>query len=80
MIDTEVFSASSIIDYIRPAYLWLFFLIVLVIVFIFTKIILFHLNKYKDYSPLTDLAQRVFRMGMMILYILAAIFLILFSL
>jgi hypothetical protein len=80
MIPVEIFTPSLVISYIRPAYLWLFFLVVLIIVFIFTKIILFHLNKYNEYSPLTNLAQKVFKIGMIILYLLAVFSLILYTL
>jgi hypothetical protein len=80
MLPVEIFSPDYVISYVRPLYLWIFFLAVLVIVFIFSKIIIFHLNKYKEYSPLTNLAQKIFNLGMIILYILAVICVILYTL
>lgn len=61
-------SINSILSYIRPIHLEVFITIIFFIVFIFSIIILFHLNKYRDYNPITIFIEILYLLGIIILF------------
>ncbi len=80
MIQSEVtFSINDILNYVQTPHLAILFLLVFVLTVIFSVAVLWHLNKYKDHSPLTILAELIFVIGIVIFISLAFTFLMLFS-
>jgi len=76
--DKIFFSINNILDFIKPQYVVIFFFLVLFIVIIFISIILFHFKTYREYNPFTIKARSVFLFGLILLFILAIYFLIMF--
>lgn len=71
MNNPVAFSINDILDYIQPIHLEVFVTFVFLFALVFSIIILFHLNKYKDYSPITILIKIAYLLGIIILFLLA---------
>jgi len=74
------FSISNLLNYIQPVYLEVILTLVFIFVLIFSIIILFHLNKYRDYNPVTILVEILYLLGIIIFFSLSFICVNLYSL
>lgn len=74
------FSVNDILNYVKPVHLEVVVTLVFLFALIFSIIILFHLNKYKDYSPITILVKSFYLLGIIVLVLLAFICVNIYSL
>lgn len=72
-------SFNTLLDLIQPGHMVIVFFVVLISSLIMSLVLLFHFNKYRQHSLGTILAELVYIAGVVILFILAIIFLALFS-
>ena len=73
------FTLNDLLNYIKPVHLVLVVLIVLLLAIWFSSAVVFHLNTYREYREKTVFAERTYLSGVTVLFSLAFIFLILFS-
>lgn len=68
----------NILGSIKPAHLLIVFLLAFIFAIIMTFVLLYHFNKYREYSPKMTSAKNLYLSGLIILSVLAIIFLTLF--
>lgn len=80
MSDSSInISLGSLLDKVKPLHLGLLFVMAASVSILVSIAVLYHFNKYRNYSPVTILAEIIYVLGIVLLFVIALVYLVLFS-